>query len=298
MSGDRYLSLNGQIVEAATAALPVLDHGLLYGMGLFETFRTYGGSPFLLDRHLDRLARGARQLGIAYAADSAALRAEIAALLAANGLADAYIRLTLTAGAEGLGLPSGDSYSHPNRIVHMKTLPENPPSWTSEGRTLQVLNTRRNTPEGPVRLKSLHYMNGILARRELGAIPGAEGAEGLMLTREGFAAEGIVSNFFFAAGGRLYTPAVETGILPGITRAFVLELASRLGVETAEGFYTPDDLSGAEEMFLTGSVQEIVPVHRWRQPDGTTFVVGNGRPGPLTLRLMREYRHFTKETGN
>ncbi|NGZ78151.1 4-amino-4-deoxychorismate lyase [Saccharibacillus sp. VR-M41] len=275
-----------------------MDHGLMYGMGLFETFRTYGGEPFLFERHLARMKRGADELGIAWSPDHAALRAEVGALLNANGLADAYIRLTLTAGEGGLGLPSGRHYEHPCRIVYVKALPEPPTAWYAEGRTLQVLKTPRNTPEGAERLKSLHYMNGILGRRELDGIPGAEGAEGLMLTREGFAAEGIVSNLFFAAGGTLYTPAIGTGILPGITRQFVLELAAQAGIEAKEGFYTIADLNAADEIFLTGSVQGIVPVRVLRHGDGAEKVVGRGRPGPLTVRLTEEYRHYTKETGN
>ncbi|OWA33212.1 4-amino-4-deoxychorismate lyase [Saccharibacillus sp. O16] len=274
-----------------------MDHGLMYGMGLFETFRTYGGQPFLLNRHLERMARGAQELGIAYTLDPAALRAEIAALLAANNLSDGYVRLTLTAGEGELGLPAG-LYEQPCRIVYVKAVPESPASWYTHGRTLQVLRTRRNTPEGVERLKSLHYMNGILGRRELGGIPGAAGAEGLMLTREGFVAEGIVSNVFFAAGGKLYTPSVDTGILPGITRAFVMELAERVGIPIEQGHYSLEQLEQANEIFLTGSVQEIVPVRLLRQPDGTERIIGEDGPGPITAALMREYRHSTTETEN
>ncbi|QDH21312.1 aminotransferase class IV [Saccharibacillus brassicae] len=299
MSGAaNYVGLNGRIVDTAQAAVSVMDHGLMYGMGLFETFRTYGGEPFMFERHLERMLRGCDELRIRWDADPQALRAEIAALLAANGLAEGYVRLTLTAGCDELGLPSSRFYERPNRIVYVKALPTPPAAWYAEGRTLQVLHTRRNTPEGAERLKSLHYMNGILGRRELDGIPGAEGAEGLMLTREGHIAEGIVANVFFAAGGTLHTPSVDTGILPGITRAFVLELARRLGIPVREGRYGLDRLAEADEIFLTGSVQGIVPVRLLRQPDGTELAIGAGRPGPLTLRLTEEYGHYTKETGN
>ncbi|GGO09278.1 aminotransferase class IV [Saccharibacillus kuerlensis] len=293
-----YIGLNGVIVEAAAAAVSVMDHGLMYGMGLFETFRTYNGKPFLFERHLERMQRGAAQLGIRWNIDAAALRSEIAALLEANGLSDAYIRLTLTAGEDELGLPSAPLYEQPCRIIYVKSLPETPAAWYNEGRMLQILRTRRNTPEGTERLKSLHYMNGILGRRELAGISGAQGAEGLMLTREGYAAEGIVSNLFFITENKLFTPAVGTGILPGITRAFVLELAAEAGIPTEEGFYLSEELDRADEVFLTGSVQGIVPVRSIRYPDGLEIAVGRNRPGPLTVQLMEKYGHYTKETGN
>lgn len=297
-TSDLFLGLNGRVVDASTASVSVMDHGLMYGMGLFETFRTYDGEPFLLERHLERMKRGASELGIAWNVDPDGLRAEIAALLAANALADAYVRLTLTAGEDELGLPSGDLYERPNRIVYVKALPKTPASWYTQGRALQVLRTCRNTPEGTERLKSLHYMNSILGRRELGLIPGAQGAEGLMLNREGYIAEGIVSNLFFAAGGRLYTPSVDTGILPGITRNFVRELAAKNGIQAEEGFYTLEELKQADEIFLTGSVQGIVSVRLLRSLDGSEQNVGAGCPGPLTTRLIEQYRHYTKETGN
>jgi len=296
--GANLIGLNGRIVEAASASVSVMDHGLMYGMGLFETFRTYNGKPFLLQRHLDRMEQGAAELGIAWNIDADELHAEIASLLKANQLAEAYIRLTYTAGEDEMGLPMGPLYESPNLIVYIKELPKSPESWYAQGRTLQVLRTPRNTPEGSQRLKSLHYMNGILGRRELSGIPGAQGAEGLMLTREGHIAEGIVSNLFFAKSGKLYTPTIDTGILPGITRAFVLELAVKMGIEAEEGIYTLEDLKQADEIFLTGSVQEIVPVRLLRESDAAEAMIGKGCPGPLTLKLTEQYRHYTKETGN
>ncbi|MEJ8303014.1 aminotransferase class IV [Saccharibacillus sacchari] len=299
-TGVNVIGLNGQIVSAAAASVSVMDHGLMYGMGLFETFRTYNGEPFLLERHLQRMEQGATELGIAWDIEADGLRAEIASLLKANRLNEAYIRLTLTAGEDEMGLPSGPLYESPTRIVYIKELPKSPESWYTEGRTLQVLRTPRNTPEGAQRLKSLHYMNGILGRRELGGISGSQGAEGLMLTREGYIAEGIVSNLFFVKNGRLHTPTLDTGILPGITRAFVLELAAKNGIKAEEGTYTLGDLQQADEIFLTGSVQEIVPVRLLRGLDADVpeSIIGEGRPGELTLKLTEHYRHYTKETGN
>ncbi|MCQ4088976.1 aminotransferase class IV [Saccharibacillus sp. JS10] len=292
------IGLNGQLIAQHKASLSVMDHGLMYGIGLFETFRTYGGKPFLLDRHLQRMERGAQQLGITWNLKQSELEKEISSLLSANELTEAYIRLTLTAGEDDLGLPSSSVYSSPNRIVYIKGLPNSPTHWYTEGRTLQRLLTPRNTPEGVERLKSLHYMNGILGRRELGEIPGAQGAEGMMLTREGFLAEGIVSNLFFVQSGKLCTPSVDTGILPGITRAFVQELATELNLNTQEGHYTWEDLVRADEVFLTGSVQGIVPVRLLREVDGSEHVVGAGTPGLWTTKLIERYHHYTKETRN
>lgn len=273
-----YIGFNGQIVEQGKAVISVLDHGFLYGLSLFETFRTYGGRPFLLSRHLERLAAGCRALGMAFPREATPARVQrlVAGLLQANGLQDGYVRYTVTAGEDALGLPNGP-YTTPNVVVYVKALPA-PPQGAQHGRALQLLRTPRNSPEGHVRFKSAHYMNNILAKRELGQYPSAAplsgpGAEGLMLTAEGIIAEGIVSNMFFVRGGVLRTPAVETGILPGITRGMVLELAERIGIPIEEGLYTWDDLRQAEEVFITNSIQEIVPIHTLYNTEGSAFAV-------------------------
>lgn len=284
-----YIGLNDSVVEAKEAMVSSLDHGFLYGIGLFETFRTYAGSPFLLRRHLQRLADGCRQLGIPFEPDESALRNWISRLMAANKLADAYIRYTVTAGENILGLPAGD-YSQPNHLLHMKELPHLPANLYLEGKGLQRLQQCRNTPEGPVRLKSLHYMNNILAKRELAGYKSASGgAEGLMLTVQGDIAEGIVSNLFFISNKMLYTPDLTTGILPGITREMVLELAPAAGLAVREGLYRWEQLEAADEVFLTNSVQEIVPVTTLWDGDRESKVSG-GYCGPYTAQLIALYR--------
>jgi 4-amino-4-deoxychorismate lyase len=285
----KYIGLNNKAVDAQEAVVSALDHGFLYGMGLFETFRTYAGTPFLLERHLRRLADGCRQLGIPFEPDERGLREWIRLLMDKNELSDAYIRYTVTAGEDILGLPSGE-YKQPNHLLYIKELPVLPDSLYSGGKELQLLNHRRNTPEGPVRLKSLHYMNNILAKRELAAYPAASrGAEGLMLTAEGMIAEGIVSNIFFIADHRLYTPDIATGILPGITREMVLALAPAAGLKAEEGLYRWEQLERASEVFLTNSVQEIVPVTTLWNGD-RQITVGSGRCGERTDAIMKLYR--------
>ncbi|OKP96196.1 aminotransferase class IV [Paenibacillus sp. P46E] len=287
-----YIGLNNRVVDSKDAVISVLDHGFLYGMGLFETFRTYGGEPFLLQRHIGRLAEGCRQLGIPFEGEAAELRDWIQRVMGKNELQDAYIRYTVTAGEDILGLPAGD-YSQPNHLLYIKELPKFPDTLYLEGKGLQVLNLPRNTPEGPVRFKSLHYMNNILAKRELaGYASAATGVEGLMLTAQGEIAEGIVSNVFFVNNNVLYTPSVATGILPGITREMVLELALDAGLQTEEGLYRWEQISEADEIFLTNSVQEIVPVTTLWHTNGRQTVSG-GHCGRITALLLELYRERT-----
>ncbi|MGW8959290.1 aminotransferase class IV [Paenibacillus sp. NPDC055715] len=291
----KYIGVNGVLTEAADAVIHVSDHGFLYGMGLFETFRTYKGVPFLLDRHLHRLVEGCRMLGIPFQPDKNQLTGHIYSLMAANGLNEAYIRYTVSAGEEILGLPSGD-YTRPNHILFAKPLPAThiEAVGTTSISALQLLRTPRNTPEGEIRLKSLHYMNNILAKRELQQYAAAiqHKAEGMMLTADGFLAEGMVSNLFFVRNDRLYTPDLSTGILPGITRGLILELAQARGIHCEQGLYRWDELRLADEIFMTNSIQEIRPVNLLLEPDGTTHRLSNAwtQAGSITALLLHDYR--------
>lgn len=308
----QYVSINGVITPIDQAVVSVMDHGFLYGMGLFETFRTYNGQPFLLDRHLDRLQAGCESLSIRWQTDEKQIRQHIHSLMQANELEEAYIRYTLTAGIDILGLPSG-AYEQPTVVIYAKALPDSPrrlqldspepsnPSSAAEleslqqhlsvrSKSLRKLHTLRNTPEGDVRLKSLHYMNSILGKQELlqyGDQPAA-GVEGLMFTSRGEIAEGIVSNVFFVKDHRLHTPSLGTGILPGITRAHIIELAGHIDISVEEGLYSWEDLLAADEIFLTNSIQEIVPVTRLLADD-RMYSVQQQAVGMITARLYAAY---------
>lgn len=284
--------INGRVTNEEEAMVSVYDHGFLYGIGLFETFRTYEGQPFLLEKHRTRLQAGCEQLGIAYQAEAGRWEQIVHSLLEANGLKEAYIRFTVTAGQEALGLPMG-SYAEPSVIVYIKPLPPHNEQQDRYGKSLQFLQLPRNTPEGPVRLKSLHFMNNILAKRELQQYPWADGAEGLLANGQGRIAEGIVSNVFFAKHGRLYTPSLATGILPGITRAFVISLAEAAGVSVEEGLYDWNTMREADEVFITNSIQEIVPITKLFDPTGQQTMVSNGMIGDMTGRLLQIYRQRT-----
>lgn len=292
----KWILLNGQCTDAQAAVVSVMDHGFLYGMGLFETFRTYLGEPFLLERHLDRLAQGCETLGIGTSnlPDSQQMRQWIRELMEANGLKEAYIRYTVSAGEDILGLPTG-MYNHPNTVLMAKPLPEASDQLYSQGKALRLLTIRRNSPEGATRLKSLHYMNNILAKRELSSYPEAVSlhAEGLMLNSDGYLSEGIVSNLFFVKNNQLYTPDTACALLPGITRGIVLELASSEGISCEEGFYTWEDLKRADEIFLTTSIQELVPVTRLIDGTGAETLISGGRCGAVTNRLLSLYRRRT-----
>ncbi|MBD2848401.1 aminotransferase class IV [Paenibacillus sp. IB182496] len=279
---------NGSVLDADQAVLSVYEHGFLYGLGLFETLRTYGGEPWLLERHLARLQEGCRALGICYEADPDVIREWLRRLMDACGLEEAYVRLTVSAGVGELGLPSGD-YEAPNAILLVKPLPALPGRLDTHGKPLRLLRLPRNTPEGGVRMKSLHYMNNILAKRELAAA-GPPEAEGLMLTQDGWLAEGIVSNLFFVREGVVCTPEIGTGILPGITRAKVLELAHAAGVSCGEGRYRPDLLFEADEIWVTNAIQELVPITAIIGTDGTKTTIGAGQSGPICRRLLQLYR--------
>lgn len=229
-------------------------------------------------------------MGIDYASDVRRMQAGVQKLLAACGMEDAYIRWSVSSGDGAVGLPVGP-YEVPVEIVYAKPLaPDEPDS--RPGKTLRLLRLRRSDPEGGVpRLKSFHYMNNILAKRELTAGGAGPGIEGLFLDGAGRVCEGIVSNVFWLSAGVLYTPSAACGPLPGITRGYVVEMAASLGVPVREGGFGFEDVAGADEIFLTNSIQEIVPVAALE--DETGKVVSryrSGMAGTTTYEWMRLYR--------
>jgi len=270
----RWVYLNGDLVAAEQAALPALDRGLLYGYGLFETMRSYGGRVFRLAEHYRRLEAGAEMLAIPVPLTLAALGEAVETTLARNGLADAYVRLTLTAGeAEGGG---------PSVVLFAREVTEYAPELRERGMAAVISGVRRNETSPLARVKSLNYLDNLLAREEARR---SGAGEALLLNTRGFITEGAASNVFLACDGTLFTPGVEAGALPGITRQVVMELAREEGLAVEEANVALPDLFGAGEAFLTNSVMEVMPlVSVGGRP------VGLGRPGPLTGRLARRYR--------
>lgn len=292
-----FIGFNGRVVDEREAVVSVLDHGFLYGMGCFETFRTYGSRPFLFEQHMDRLEQSCAALGIVLEVDRKAALSHIAELMQANRYDEAYIRYSVSAGEGVVGLPTED-YGSPNAIVYMKELAPIQHGVMTADRSLQLLKLPRNSPEGELRLKSFHYMNNILAKREMRAYPWATNAEGLLLTADGRLAEGVVSNLFMVKqGGNVRTPALSTGILPGITRAFVMELIQSQGWGVvAEGEYSLEELLGCDEIFMTNSVQEIVGIERVYDPTGAIVWVRDSKE-TFVESLQRLYRTEIEKGG-
>lgn len=272
-----YIYINGEIIPHQKAQISVFDHGFMYGAGLFETFRTYRGHPFLLDSHLGRLNKGLRQLNIDRSFCREEINQIIQRLLNENKLENAYIRFNVSAGIGGIGLQTS-SYTEPNVIMYMKSLQTGESLGEKKAEWLRI---RRNTPEGDERLKSHHYLNNLLAKREIGE---DVQMEGLFLTKEGYVAEGITSNLFWIRNGILYTPSVETGILNGITRRFILALAAQSGLEVREGLYKQENLLEADEVFITNSIQEIVAV---KSIGSESY---KGVSGPIVQMLYTRYK--------
>ncbi|GIO10364.1 4-amino-4-deoxychorismate lyase [Brevibacillus reuszeri] len=274
-----HVYVNGTICPAQEATVSVLDHGFLYGIGLFETLRVYDGKLFLWNDHYARLSSGLLALQIRPAWSKEELEEAIQRTVNANDLRDAYVRLSVTAGAEGVGLVA-DGYEQPSLFVFAKPVAAlaDPP----QPKKLQTLSLARQTAEGLTRFKSHNYLNNALAKQEIGAKPDVEG---LFLTHDGYLAEGIVSNLFWIKDGSLFTPSLDTGILDGVTRQHVMMLAKQLSIPIVEGRFRREELLQADEIFVTNSVQEIVPVS---EIDGHAALSVYGK---FTRELHRAYRH-------
>lgn len=271
---ERCVWAGGQLIAEDQARVPAMG-GVLYGYGLFETMRAHGGRPAQVDAHYARLLDGARALGLHVPFDAEALRHAIDALLARNGLmrGDAAVRLTL----EG-SPPADDDTAAPARwFVSARALTEYPEEFYERGASALVSDVRRNETSPLSRLKTLNYLDNLLARRAARA-HGAD--EAILLNTRGMVAEGSATNVFIVRGRQLWTPPVDAGALPGIARATVLELAPSLGLHPIEAAFGVADLWSADEAFLTNSLLEVV---RLAQVDGKA--VGTVRQSALAPRL-------------
>jgi branched-chain amino acid aminotransferase len=279
-----FASVNGIITPAEEARVSVLDNGFTYGDSVYEVLRTYGGRAFEPGRHFRRLRRSAARLGFEVPAPDERLLAQADALLARSAGGESYIRIIVTRGVGDCSYRF-DRVQGPTVVMIQKPLLPYPSRHYDEGIEVAAVGVRRNHPRAlDPAIKSSNLLNNILAVREAQA-RGAE--EPVLLNQEGFLAEGASTNVFVASGGALRTPPLSAGILAGITREVALELLASLGIACREEALHVDDLLRADEAFLTSTTREVVPV---RGVDGRA--IGDGRPGPLTRRLMQAFREY------
>lgn len=281
--------LDGQFVPEAEAKVSVFDHGLLYGDGVFEGIRFYHGRVFKLAEHIERLYDSAKALCLTIPLSPEEMTEAVLETIRQNELADGYVRLVVTRGVGDLGLnPKLCKRASVFCIAAKISLYSD--ELYRNGLDIVTCATRRiSNAAMPPAVKSLNYLNNILAKIEAMQ---AGAAEALMLNEQGYIAECTADNVFVIKKGRLFTPPVTAGSLRGITRGTVLDLAEDLGIPTSEPELTRYDVFTADECFLTGTAAEVVPVVRC-----DTRVIGDGKPGPVTARLLAAFRELTRTTG-
>ncbi len=273
------IHLNGRLVPAKDAVISVFDHGFLYGDGIFETMRVYDGVTFMLDEHLRRLYRSASMIGLTIPVEIDSLKASVYDTLIANSLKNAFVRLTVSRGHGPVGIDP-DLCPSPTIVIIAQEMKAYPKSFYERGISLIIAETKRNFKEAlNPQIKSLNFLNNILAKIEAKK----KGAyDAIMLNVYGKLAEGTISNIFFFKDNILCTPSTECGILDGITRGIVIELAQKDGLIVEEGEFTREDLYSAEGVFITNTTLEVMPVSR---VDDEEYVVGD-----ITKLLNKAYR--------
>ncbi len=254
-----YVYLNGKIVPSKEAVISVFDHGFLYGDGIYETMRVYDRVIFKLHEHLQRLFRSASMIGLTIPLEFDPLKISIYETLIANGFRNAYIRVTVSRGRGAIGLDP-DLCADPTIVIIVQEFKEYPQAFYKDGISIIVADTKRNLKEAiDPRIKSLNFLNNILAKIEAKK----RGAyEAIMLNVDGKLTEGTISNLFFYKDGVLCTPSLDCGILDGITRGMIIDLAGREDLRVEEGKFTSGDLYSAEEVFLTNTTMEAMPVSK------------------------------------
>lgn len=274
--------INGKFFAKEDAKVSVYDHGLLYGDGIFEGIRCYSGKVFRMEEHLERLYQSARAIMLEIPITPEKLAADVYETLKRNNFVDAYIRLVVTRGAGSLGLDPFKT-SDPQVIIITDKIALYPAEYYEKGLELITASTIRNHPAAlSPRIKSLNYLNNIMAKME-GLQAGC--VEALMLNHKGEIAECTGDNIFLVRDGRLLTPPIDAGILEGITRNAVIELAAQMGIACAQIPLTRHDVFIADECFLTGTAAEVIPVVKLdKRP------IGSGSVGPVTQQLSAAFK--------
>lgn len=274
--------IDGQWYSKENAKISVFDHGLLYGDGVFEGMRSYAGKVFRMKEHLDRLYDSARAIFLTIPMSPQAMEEAVYETLRLNGLTDGYVRLVVTRGIGDLGL-NPNLCPKASIIIIADKISLYPAKLYEEGMEIVTASTVRNHPAAvSPRIKSLNYLGSILAKIE-GLKAGCN--EALMLNLNGEVAECTADNIFLVKNGRIATPHVNAGILDGITRRAVIDLAKQANIEVAETTLTRHDVYVADECFLTGSAAEVIPVIKV-----DSRPIGSGLVGPMTKRLIQAFK--------
>ncbi|MCZ6800804.1 MAG: aminotransferase class IV [Nitrospirae bacterium] len=284
-----WVCINDQFVPQEQALISVYDHGFLYGDGVYETLRVYDGTPFLLDRHLDRLQQSCTLIRLSLPNPSMGWAETIRELLHKNSLTTAMIRITLSRGPGKLGLDPALCPT-PTTVIMANPLSPLPVHLREHGVRIGIVHIQKNAASAiSPRIKSLNFLNNILAKQE--AIQ-EDLFDGVMLNQDGQLTECTTSNFFFVRSNTLCTPSKESGILEGITRETIIELAKTLGMDIHEALFLPQDLIEVEECFLTNSGFEILPVCEIRD-----YFTHPPCPGPWTQKLHAAFQNLVKTQG-
>jgi branched-chain amino acid aminotransferase len=279
--------VDGEYYPKSQAKISVYDHGLLYGDGVFEGIRAYNGVVFKLKEHVDRLYRSAHTIMLQIPISKEEMIKIVLETLRKNNLRDAYIRLVVTRGVGDLGLDPRKCQK-PTIIVITDAIKLLKTESKEKGITTMISWVKRDPVDATTHeIKSLNYLNSIMAKIEAN-ISGVD--EAICLDKNGFVCEGVAENIFIVKGRKIFAPPSYTGALPGITAEAIMNLAGKLGYEVIEKNITPYELFNADEVFLTGTAAEIVPV---REINKRT--VGNGKPGPVTKKLIEEFAKMVQD---
>lgn len=281
--------LDGEFYDKENAKISVFDHGLLYGDGVFEGIRFYGGRVFRLEEHMNRLYDSAKAICLTVSLDKATLTEAVLETIRRNELQDGYVRLVVTRGSGDLGLnpalcPKATVFVIASKITLY------PEEMYRNGLVVATCATRRiaHGALSPM-VKSLNYLNNVMAKLEAQQ---AGAGEGLMLNEQGYVAECTGDNIFIVKSGKLFTPPISSGALAGVTRAVVFEMAAEFGIPISEPEMTRYDIYTADECFLTGTAAEVIPAVKL-----DNRLIGDGKPGPLTARLITRFHELTATTG-
>lgn len=282
--------IDGQFFDKKDAKISIFDHGLLYGDGVFEGIRTYHGKIFRLKEHLHRLYHSARAITLLIPISIQEMEKAVIETVKINQLKDGYIRLIVTRGEGDLGLDPRKC-PKPSIIIIADKITLYPQELYSKGLDLVTVSTKRNISEAvnPC-IKSLNYLNNIMAKIEANR---ANAPEAIMLNKDGYVAECTGDNIFLVTNRTLVTPPCWAGTLNGITRETVMQLAkNKMNLEVKEDLFTPYNLYTADEVFLTGTAAEVIPVTKVDDR-----IIGNGKPGKITETLIREFKKLTQKEG-